>query len=47
MRRRVNTVEYQQAFTAAGARLCVHCLQPVPDCAVAPQARSFWLPGTH
>jgi hypothetical protein len=47
MRRRVNTVEYQQAFTTAGARLCVHCLQAVPDCAVASQARSFWLPGTH
>ena len=28
----VNPVEYQQAFTAEGARLCICCLAPVTAC---------------
>lgn len=27
-RRHASPVAYQQAFTDAGARLCIHCLQP-------------------
>lgn len=36
-RRRVNPVEYQQAFSEGEGRLCIHCLQAVPGCDQAPE----------
>ena len=39
MRRLRNVVEYQQAFTADGQRLCLVCMEPVATCTAPAQVR--------